>query len=328
LRSRRFWCERMEIKRANFLQVWADPLVFVLSSGEQLFVGLRHCINQAAGRPFHILVVPYWHIPTMVDGLRRFALTVEAMSNKVRVHFACPSKETEVELKKVGLSTVFAHHNAFVDEQLFRPQPHLPKKYQTIHNAALPDWKRHNLVWNAKDICLVTYRHNPNDQLSNAQNYKNLAWSNVNADGSLRWVQQEELCQLICSSKIGLILSELEGGNFASAEYQFCGVPLLTTPARGGRLDFIDNHTAYMVHPTEENVLQAIEWAQSQEFDAADISRRTLARAILHRIRLLEWLSDLSGQNVTAQANANAWLPTFVDKLRSHVEVDYSLPMP
>jgi hypothetical protein len=62
----------------------------------------------------------------------------------------------------------------------------------------------------------------------------------------------------------------------------------------------------------EAGVAQCIDWP----VDPEELHALTLAKAIPYRRRLLDWLSRVIERDAHALANANAWLPSFRDKLR------------
>jgi glycosyltransferase involved in cell wall biosynthesis len=149
-----------------------------------------------------------------------------------------------------------------------------------------------------------------------------LSQCNIDSDGKVNYLGQSELCQLICKSNAGLILSRKEGANFASGEYQFCGIPVITTKSRGGRHYFFDEISTFYVPPSAHVISWVVDRIASRyEWDSSAISARAVARAIEGRVRLLDFISNLAGRKVHAEANANAWLPSFRDKLRERIDL-------
>jgi glycosyltransferase involved in cell wall biosynthesis len=310
---------RRKTRSTFFLKLHEDPLIYVLASGRALNSGLRHCLKDAAGRRFHILVVPYWAVPDIADALETFAETAETLHPKMRVHFMCPDETATRQLLSRGLSAIHVHQNAFIDDRIFRPRPEVPKRFAAIHNAAMTEWKRHHLAWDVQDICVVTYRNSPESDPRFVRGYRHLAWSNLAADGTVAYLNAESVASLVCAARVGLILSGKEGGNFASGEYQFCGVPVVSTPSEGGRTAFLDQQSTLLVKPEAHDVLRAVASANANPLDPQQIRARVMNKAIAHRVRLLDWMSGLAGQSLHAKADARAWLPSFRDKLRERV---------
>jgi hypothetical protein len=59
--------------------------------------------------------------------------------------------------------------------------------------------------------------------------------------------------------------------------------------------------------------------------DARAIYSRVVAKAIPHRLRLVDWLAKVSGRDMRAAANHNTWLPSFHHRLQFKIQ---SMPLP
>jgi glycosyltransferase involved in cell wall biosynthesis len=55
-----------------------------------------------------------------------------------------------------------------------------------------------------------------------------------------------------------LLTPACEGAMLASVEYMLCGLPLVTTPCRGGREQFFDDRYVKVVDPTAPAVAQGV----------------------------------------------------------------------
>ena len=265
------------------------------------------------------MVVPYWAVADIADVLETFAETAETLYPRLRVHFMCPDEAATQQLSSRGLSAIHAHHNAFIDDRIFRPRAEVTKRFAAIHNAAMTEWKRHHLAWDVQNICVVTYRNSAESDPRFIRGYKHLAWTNLAADGTVSYLDAENVANLVCASHVGLILSGKEGGNFASGEYQFCGIPIVSTPSEGGRTAFLDRQSTLFVKPEADQVLKAVAFANANPIDPQQIRTRVMDKAIAHRVRFLDWMSRLAGQSLHSKADARAWLPSFKDKLRDRV---------
>lgn len=312
----------MQRLQTFFLKIFDDPLVFCIASGWTLKSGFDLCKQAANGKAFHIIVVPYWNVADQVDALEFFARSVETKNPKARVHFLCPSAADIKLLLRKSLSAIHAHQNAFIDDEIFKPDPKLQKIYRAIHNAALVNFKRHHLAWGVENIAVITYRHQEENDLTILEGYKSLAWSNRTGGMQINYMSSNDVAKVICQSNVGLILSAKEGANFASGEYQFCGIPTVTTRSAGGRSAFLNSATTTTVWPYAFAVNLAVTKWENQLPDPANVRRATIEKAITHRMRFLDFLKQITGQNVHAMANSKAWLPTYRDKLRDSLEIE------
>ncbi len=308
------------------LRLMEDPDVFAIFAGGHLYSGLAECLKEARGKPFHLLVVPNWDLRTQVGSLAAFVRTAGVLNPGISICILSPGAEENALLQSKSLRHIHAHHNAFIDEAVFFPQPGVEKRYDAVHVAALQSWKRHDLAWHVPNLCLITYAHGHGDDIGLLQGYSSLAYCNATANGKVSFLGAADVARKINESRAGLILSALEGGNFASGEYQFCGLPVITTPSRGGRHYFLDEETTVMTQAVPGEVERAVAETASWDLDACAIHQRAVARAIPHRERLLDYLSQISGRNLRAEANRNAWHPAFRDKLHHMRTIETSAP--
>lgn len=304
-----------------FLKLHEDPLIYTIKSGWSLVSGLQLCLQDAMGRSFHLLVSPSWDNRARAAQLEVFAKTVELMAPGSTVTVMCTGEEEAEVLRARQIKTLHAHPNAFIDHRVFRPRPELTRIYDAVYVGAMVPWKRHDLAWNVPNICVITYRHGASDSDLVVRGYRHLALTNLQADGSVEFLSPEAVARLICRSRSGLILSAREGQNNASGEYQFCGVPTISTPSAGGRAEFFDGASTVIVEPEPAQVERAVAFAVANAPDPQDIRRRVMEKAIRHRLRLIDWMSGLVGENLQARADETAWLPCFRDKLRLMVPV-------
>ncbi len=305
-----------------FLKILEDPLVYVISSGWLQQSGFQMCVREAAGRPFHVLVNTAWHVPYIVADLARFHLQVTTRHPGVSVTFLCQRASDVALLHARGLEALHVHRNALVDETVFRPDATAEKRYAAVHNANLAPFKRHPLAWSVRRIALITYDVHNDGNTAELKGYEDIAWSNIDADGQMRWAGNDEIAEVTRQSHCGLILSAHEGGNFASAEYLFCGVPVISTLSLGGRHEMFDPRYVTIVPPERAAVAAAVAAASRAPAEAEAIHALMLAKAIPHRLRLLDWLSRVSGRDMRTAANRNAWLPSFRHKLRRFIHAD------
>lgn len=318
----------MERLTTSFLKIFDDPLVFCIASGLTLKSGFDLCLQAAGSKPFHVIVVPYWNVADQADELEIFSRKIESKLQNIKAHFLCPSEADRDLLLRKSLSAIHAHHNAFIDDRVFKPNPQIQKIYRAVHNAALVAFKRHYLAWRVENIAVITYRHIKEDSLSHLAGYRSLTWSNLSEINEIQYASSDEVAKVICQSNVGLILSAKEGGNFASGEYQFCGIPTITTRSLGGRAEFLNAGTTTTVWPYAWAVNRAVAYWEKRLPDPNEIRRETMAKAILHRMRLLDLLKKITGQNVHAMADANGWLPGYRDKLRERVELEEDRYLP
>jgi glycosyltransferase involved in cell wall biosynthesis len=80
-----------------------------------------------------------------------------------------------------------------------------------------------------------------------------------------------------------------------AAEYLLCGLPVITTPSKGGRTEYLDSTNSVTVKPTQAavraGVALAIRKLQSREFNRTAIRAGAIARSAAFR---LVFVNDLA----------------------------------
>jgi glycosyltransferase involved in cell wall biosynthesis len=313
--------------KTNFHKLCDQPLVYVIASGWGFGAGIAKCLKDANGRKAHILVQAFWHVPDTSKAAVYFKHQAKRQFANLNLIYLCPTENDTVFMRGLGLQALHAHHNAFIDEKIYRPDRSILKIYSAIHIANLSPFKRHHLAWKISNLALVTYAPSGHDGYGEIDGYQNLAYCNYNIDAGLNVLDRHQVRDLICASRCGIILSEKEGGNFASTEYQLCGVPVVSTPSLGGRDEFFDAQTSKIVEPDAVAVGRAVQDWIAAPPDPWFIRNRVIEKMKQHRRRLLDWLESVGAEDVYASVDENLWSPLFTDKLRQETEVEQAITL-
>ncbi|MFN7922406.1 MAG: glycosyltransferase [Bryobacteraceae bacterium] len=200
------------------------------------------------------LLTPFWsllHDPDCVAGLARIA-TVLPSSQRICVLINEPA-EREVLAAIPNVETYFVNQNAFVSPRVFDIRPSA-KPFDAVLNARPLRFKRAHLCARVDNLCCV--RLNP-DICRNAPDFQEPV--------SLRpaFVNHETLgladvARLLNQSWCGLCLSECEGACYASTEYLYCGLPVVSTPSIGGRQVWYNERNSVIVEPSEAAVADGV----------------------------------------------------------------------
>ncbi len=305
-----------------FLELFADPFVFSVPVGWSTLEGLAHCRRRADGRPFFVVMQISWDASALREENARLWAKTRLLYPEATMLWLVPEHRDVELLASMGIDALQCHHNAFLDEAIFRPDKQATKRYNAAFNANSAAFKRHELAWGVERLALISYCL-AGESTERLEGYRDLAFSNYNRETrATTTLSAAEVVSILNQAHCGLMLSQLEGANYASAEYMFCGIPLVTTPSKGGRHVFYDSRYVLVVAPTpsavEAGIAQCVDWP----IDPEEIHNIALSKAIPHRRRLLDWLSRVMERDAHALANANAWLPSFRDKLRVFQEVN------
>ncbi len=227
--------------------------------------------------------------------------------------------ETDAALMgDLGVEVLHAHNLAFIDERIYYPEPGATKLFDAVHNAQTKSFKRHELAYGVRNLALITYDElGASETVANlVQRYQDLRYVNYSERIGSQMLDGHQIRRVVSQACCGLALSELEGPNNASMEYFLCGVPLVTTPAKGGREAMYDPRHVAIVEPTPQAVEAAVAAFVASAPTAQEIRRSALATARPHRERLIAWLSGIVGEDLFKHADENLRLPQFHDKLR------------
>ena len=164
-----------------------------------------------------------------------------------------------------GFRSSWVHNNCWLDETVFRPIAR-PKQYRAIMVAQNADYKR---PWLAARVDGLAYVETERFHLSNPA-----MTGRLNPAAKFSNLPTEEIIELINASRTGLILSDIEGGCFASSECLMCGIPVVSTPSIGGRDVYYDEYNSLIVEPDEEAVAIGVEKMIGRPTDPAKISSR------------------------------------------------------
>ncbi|EKE43269.1 hypothetical protein OCGS_2606 [Oceaniovalibus guishaninsula JLT2003] len=152
-----------------------------------------------------------------------------------------------------------------------------PQRFDAVYNARANDFKRHELTRDVTDKIFVCYDWK----------WADLDLASLSPRRIFRNLKGERVSQAIGKARTGLILSAEEGACYASLEYLLCGLPVVSTPSRGGRDEYYDADNSVICDPTPKAVALAVALAVGRlkdgTFDPARIRAGALARMAAFR---------------------------------------------
>jgi hypothetical protein len=312
----------MQLSKTRYFKLMDEPLVCVIVSGFNFASGISLCLKEAGTRDCNVFVWCYWHVPDIAKTAALFKQQAYKEFPNLKLTYLCQTDADMKLLRKMGVDALHVCHNALLDEKLMNINFVAEKKYPAVHIASVETFKRHYLAWGLRNIAVVTYDPFSRNDKNVLAGYKELGFVNFSAEKGILPIARNEVQKIISQSHCGLILSAKEGGNYASTEYLLCGIPVVSTPSKGGRDEFFNTRHVKIVEPKAEAIELAVaEWNQHAP-DPNDIRETVLIKIKEHRKRFIEKLNNISGRDYFAMADENYWLPFFVDKLVKGVVVD------
>ena len=104
--------------------------------------------------------------------------------------------------------------------------------------------------------------------------------------------ERDKISELISSSYCGLALSKKEGAMWASVQYLLCGIPLVTTPSKGGRDYFYDDDYVVLVKDNPKSILGGVNLTKKRVYNPHKIRNKVLKKMIKHRYEYLDFIID------------------------------------
>ncbi len=218
-------------------------------------------------RPKHILEhVPCWAAPWHQMARRKIKQSLHSIEGRTH-HLIVNTSDEEAARKQFSVRGAHFNHNFYINEHIYKPLNE-QKCYDAIYTARLVEWKRHQLAKNIERLMIVSYG---GDLHAFCPELKH-------AEFNQEFLPRPELAKKYNQAYVGLCLSAVEGPMLASTEYLLCGIPIVSTPSKGGRDEFFNDHNSIIVPPESKAVAQAVRrWKESPP-DPQKIREQTLQK--------------------------------------------------
>src|SRR5690606_17403710 len=182
---------------------------------------------------------------TMRQVVELFGLDVE------RVSVLCNYPAQVDMAQSAGMKAYFCNHNALINEHVMRPRI-LQKQFDAVCNARPWKAKRVRLARKVERLALI---QGPYVTGTEAEDLSDVPYAYRN-NGKLSLAG---VAQVLSASYVGLALSAAEGACLASSEYLLRGLPVVTTPSRGGRDIWYDAQNSIVCEPNADAVREAVD---------------------------------------------------------------------
>ena len=187
----------------------------------------------------------------------------------------------------VGYRAMWCHHNLYCDESVLRPLP-VAKKYDAVYTAVIRDYKRLPLAKEVGSLRILTGSIGQTHQLP--------AYGLAHAVVNTAYLNRAEMAEALNECRVGLALSAEEGGMLACTEYLLCGLPVVSTPSRGGRDVWLDPANSVIVPADAGAVAAAVRRLAADPPDPAAVRADAVRRSRFFRTTLAESVRRVSGR--------------------------------
>jgi glycosyltransferase involved in cell wall biosynthesis len=266
---------------------------------------------------------------------------------KHRIFFLCNTPAELFLLQQCNVPSIVCNHNIFVSERIFDIQADQRKRFDAIYNARPSPYKRHELCSEVPRTALLYYAPNPEDHaylaelrktLPNATFVNELEASSLvtgltNSKARAFVIETftknnyvalvPDVVARYCNrAQVGLCLSASEGAMYASMEYLFCGLPVVSTENRGGRDFYFDPEFCTTVPPDANAVAQAVDDLIRRNISPGYIRQKTLCRVTHDRNSFLQFVQSIYEHEGATRAARDDWEHVFVHTMSGYIGLD------
>ena len=291
-------------------------------TGDQLAPAAAHMRRLANGAEAYLLVRPTWHGPEVLESVALVMRDTARWAPNIRFILAMATAEDDALCRGLRFDSIWCSHNAWLDERIYAPDLDAERLYDAVYVARLTPFKRHALAAKVPRLAILTgaFEVDRDYAVGQLAALSGLQFVNFSADRGVVQLPPDQVRAVLSQSGCGLALSSSEGAMYASGEYLLCGLPVVTTPSKGGRDVFFHPDYVETVEPDADAVAAGVARVLAQRLDPLEIRRRTLELIMPHRARLIGRLSQIAGRDLFATASDTLWLPGFSNKLEHWVE--------
>lgn len=226
--------------------------------------------------------------------------------------FVTNTPEQATFFRRAGAEAFFANHNIFVSEEVFRPLADVPVLFDAVYDARPVPIKRHELAAEIGSVAYVSFTGDVNvahqrEVVAGLLQRQGHRIFNEIVDGLPKWMPPPKVNAVFAQASVGLCLSEEEGAMYSSMEYMLAGLPIVSTPSRGGRDIFFDPDYCMIVEPTPRAVREGVEMLRDRKIPRDYVRSRTLANLATHRNRYLAFIADIKARHGVPRSYDMNW---------------------
>lgn len=200
-------------------------------------------------------------------------------------HLIMNDPREELLARWLGVRGALISNSVYTDEKVFSPYESQRKDLDAVYVAKLASFKRHALAARIAKLAIITMEGRGLSAFCPAVSH---------AETNSRNLTNQEVAKFIRRAHCTLALSVTEGGMLASFESLLCGVPVISTPSRGGRHLFYRPFNSKIVEPNAEAIAAAVAEVSAGTVGAQLIRDTALADLQRHREKYCEYISKIS----------------------------------
>ena len=232
-------------------------------------------------------------------------------------HFLSSDEFQTRDFTAAGLSARHVSHNAFLDESLYPVAETGPRtrRYGAVCISRMSRFKRHHLAQAVPRVLFIGSVVADGDDQAYFEELAALMPEAEFTHREQRWLSTPEVARRANEAATGLILSEVEGGSYATTEYMLCGLPVVSTASRGGRDCWLHPRYSRVVPASPRAVAEAVEELTAHPPNPHDVRDHALRVMCEHRRRFFELGQQLYEVENTGRDFARDFYASFRHKV-------------
>jgi glycosyltransferase involved in cell wall biosynthesis len=217
-----------------------------------------------------------------------------------KYHLIVNASDEDVWRKRWLIKGAQFSSSLYVNEHIYKPLDQ-PKHYDAIYTAQLQPFKRHGLAKAIKGLMVISY----------GGDLPSFCPALAHADYNKEFIPRPELAKKINQAYAGLCLSAQEGAMYASMEYLLCGIPVVSTPSKGGRDQFFNNENSIITPAQTDAVAQAVQKWQKSPPNPERIREQALKQLNGVRLGLCTYVAQLIEQEGGGKKDPKELMETY-----------------
>lgn len=275
----------------NTTLTWPEPASYLWAFGSRI-----------GRRPAALLVCMSWHFDGGYGGEKGMRQVAEYRRHfpMHEIHFLANSPDEIENFARLGETAVLLNQNLAVSERHFFPVEDVAVDFDAIYNARFDPMKRIELAAEIDRVAYVTRPPQGVDPATYARIEQGVAALyprhqvlNPRENGIVRDMDPAGVNRALARASVGLCLSGVEGAMLASMEYLLAGVPIVSTPSKGGRDFFFDDDYCLVVPADPRSIREATIALKARAIPRSHVRNRTLIRVEAQRRSFLALLDEI-----------------------------------
>lgn len=247
---------------------------------------LRHLAGRPNREPVYCLVHLPWDHAVAHRMLRKKLLFAWLRYQGLRPLLVTNSPAEDAYRRRLGIPGFMGISYVYTNEKAYSVETGAARRYDAVYTAQLQPFKRLELAAEVEKLFVLTYTPGrpENDLPAFCPALRHAAYNRT-------WVDAAGKNRIYNESRVGLCLSAVEGPMLASLEYQLAGLPVVSTPSKGGRDTYYHPDSCLVVPPNPRAVQAGVREMAGRQLDPHAIRQWTLARLAADRRQYVDRLA-------------------------------------